>query len=218
MAHEALLDRVHKLLALATSPNVHEAAQAAARAQRLIAQHRLEAWLAPDSDPDPIIDAVEAPLEVSRRIRKWKVVLACALAEANGCVAYTRARGGEEAIVLVGRARDREAVGELWSWLVRRIEWLSATHGPGKPRQWHEAFRIGAVDAVVERLNAAEQEVRAEHSEGLVRIDVAAAAHRRALDRFVAERLGLGRGRAIRVDSRAWERGRAAGEALDLPE
>ena len=36
-----------------------------------------------------------------------------------------------EAIVLVGRGRDRELVVELWQWLVRRIEWLSATHGAG---------------------------------------------------------------------------------------
>ena len=41
----ALLDRVRKLLALAGSPNAHEAAAAAARAQALVARHQLEAWL-----------------------------------------------------------------------------------------------------------------------------------------------------------------------------
>lgn len=210
-----VLDRVRKLLALATSPNVHEAAAAAARAQRLIAEHRLEGWL-DASEADPIEDARDEPLEVARRLRRWKIVLACALADANGCVAYTATRGDEEAIVLVGRARDRAAVRELWDWLVKRIEWLSATHGPKKPRRWHEAFRVGVVDAVAERLQGATEEVRQEH--GLVRVDAAAQLHQQELDRFVAERLGLGKGRAIRVDARAWERGRAAGEDLDLPE
>lgn len=216
MASEAVLDRVRKLLALATSSNVHEAAAAAARAQRLIAQHRLEEWLAVEVDPDPIADGADEPLEIARRLRKWKVVLATALAEANGCVAYTAPRGAEEVIALIGRARDRAAVRELWDGLVKRIEWLSATHGPNRPRRWHEAFRIGAVDAVVERLRGVGAEVREEHGEGLVAIDAAAAAHRTALDRFVAERLSLGKGRAIRVDGRAWERGKAAGEGMDL--
>jgi hypothetical protein len=215
------LARVRKLLALATSPNPHEAALAAARAQALIEAHRLQAWLEAErreeEDPDPIVDAQGEPLEVGRRIRKWKVVLASTLAEANGCMAYTRGRGKEQAIVLVGRGRDRAAVVELWGWLVRRIEWLSATHGTGRDRQWHEAFRIGVVDAIAERLRAGNEEARAElDATALVVVEPAAAAHREALDR-VAEGLGLGAGRAVRVDARAWQRGKAAGGDVDLP-
>ena len=150
-ADPALLARVQKLLALASSPNVHEATSAAALAQTLIARHRLQAWLDAEqtaaADPDPITDARDTPLTTGKRLRKWKVVLAGALAGANNCVAYTLDRGKEEAIVLVGRGRDRDAVLALWTWLVTRIEWLSATHGAGQDRQWHEAFRIGCVDA-----------------------------------------------------------------------
>jgi hypothetical protein len=215
------LARVRKLLALATSPNPHEAALAAARAQALIEAHRLQAWLDAErreqEDPDPIVDAQGEPLEVGRRIRKWKVVLASTLAEANGCIAYTLDRGREQAIVLVGRARDRAAVVELWGWLVRRIEWLSATHGTGRDRQWHEAFRIGVVDAIAERLRAGNEEARAElDATALVVVEPAAAAHREALDR-AAEGLGLGAGRAVRVDARAWQRGKAAGGDVELP-
>jgi hypothetical protein len=165
------------------------------------------------------VDARDEPLEVGRRIRKWKVVLAAVLAEANDCIAYTleRGRGREQAIVLVGRGRDRAAVGELWGWLVKRIEWLSATHGVGRSRQWHEAFRIGVVDAIAARLVKSAQEVRAElDSTALVVVDPARAAHREALDR-VAEGLRLGAGRGVRVDARAWQRGRAAGGDVELP-
>jgi hypothetical protein len=216
-----MLTRVRKLLALATSPNVHEAAAAAALAQKLIAHHRLEAWLAAEQteadDPDPIVDARDTPLTVSKRMRTWKVVLACALAEANGCVAYTLERGRDQAIVLVGRGRDREAVLALWQWLVTRIEWLSANHGAGQDHKWHEAFRIGVVGAVADRLVQVQTEVRADFTEAaLVLVDPKARAHQEALDRFVGEHLRLGKGRGVRVDASAWRQGQRAGEALEL--
>ena len=86
MSHDPpLLDRVRKLLALATSPNIHEATAAAALAQTLIARHRLQTWLDADQtvadDPEPIEDARDTPLEASKRLRTWKTVLANALAE-----------------------------------------------------------------------------------------------------------------------------------------
>lgn len=222
MQPSPILDRVRKLLALAGSPNVHEAATAAAMAQALIARHRLDEWLAAEAgvaeDPDPITDGRDAPLEVGRRLRKWKVALAAALAEGNGCVAYTLDLGAERAICLVGRSRDRAAVAVLWEGLVKRVEWLSATHGAGRDRAWHEAFRIGAVDTIAERLSRVGAEVREAIGEGaLVRVDPREAAHRDALDRYVAERMRFGRGRALRVDASAWEQGRAAAERLELP-
>ena len=218
---QVMLDRVRKLLALASSPNAHEAAAAAALAQTLIARHRLQAWLdaeqAATDDAEPIEDARDAPLEASKRLRKWKVVLASALAEANGCMAYTLDRGKDQAIVLVGRARDRAAVLELWTWLVTRIEWLSATHGAGQDRQWHEAFRIGCVDTIAERLATVASEVRAEFgAAALVCVDPAVRAQREALERFVAERFKLGKGRGLRVDVDAWAEGLKAAAALDL--
>lgn len=219
-ADPALLSRVRKLLALAASPNVHEATTAAALAQTLIARHRLQGWLdavEAREDLDPITDARDTPLETSKRLRKWKVVLASALADANGCVAYTLARGKEEMIVLVGRARDRAAVLELWQWLVTRIELLSATHGAGQDRQWHEAFRIGCVDAVAEKLAGVAAEVRSELSEAaLVRVDPVAQAEKDALERFVNAHMKFGKGRGIRVDAWAWAAGRDAAAALEI--
>lgn len=219
---EKALDRVRKLLALATSPDVHEAATAAAQAQALITRHRLEQWLDAErdaaDDPDPIADATDTPLEVARKLRPWKVALACALADVNGCVAYTLDRGDTQAIALVGRARDRAAVETLWAWAVKRVEWLSATHGEGKSRKWHEAFRVGAVDVLARRLGEAAKGAR-EASTGaeLATIDRASAVHREALDRFVEERLGLRSGRGMRVDASAYARGRRAAEGMGLP-
>lgn len=217
-----LLDRVRKLLALSSSPNIHEAATAAALAQTLIARHRLQSWLdaeqAQAEDADPLTDGRDQPLELSKRLRKWKVVLACMLADANGCVAYTLVLGKDEAICVVGRNRDRQAVAALWTSLVSRIEWLSATHGAGQDRRWHEAFRVGVVAAVAEKLAAVAGEVRSELPQAaLVSVDPAALAHQRALERFVAERLKLGKGRGLRFDADPWAQGQKAGAHLEIP-
>lgn len=220
-ADPTLLSRVRKLLALAASPNVHEAATAASVAQTLIARHRLQGWLdaeaATADDPDPIVDARDTPLEASKRLRKWKVVLATALADVNGCVAYTLDRGKDQAIVLIGRGRDRDAVRALWDWLLVRVELLSATHGANHDKAWHEAFRIGCVDTIAQRLRHVAVEVRAELSEqALVRVDPAVQAEKEALEQFVASRMRFGKGRGIRVQADAWEAGRQAAEGLAL--
>ena len=222
MRPDGPLDRVRKLLALATSPNPNEAAAAMARAQALIDEHRLEVWLlaehAAAADPDPIVDAREEPLHVARRLRPWKVVLAASLADANGCVAYTCKRPQDEAIVLVGRGRDRAAVGALWDWLVPHVEWLSATHGAGRDRRWHEAFRIGVVEAVASRLRdgavAAKTDLPAT---ALAIVEPAQAAHQAALEQFVSEHLTVGKGRALRLDGRARRQGAAAADDLRIP-
>lgn len=220
----SLLERVEKLLALATSPNPHEAVTAARLAQALVSKHRLEAWLAARDgaavDPDPITDGREAPLEVGRRLRKWKRVLAAALAEVNGASAWVLEAGREERLCVIGRERDRAAVRALYLGLVKRIEWCSATAGQGRDRRWHEAFRIGVADAIAARLAEAEAEVapEIEAPEGaLVPYALDRAAEQAALEAFVRERFGPPRGGGVRVDARAYERGRDAGARLVLP-
>lgn len=222
-ANEApALRRVRKLLALANSPNPHEAAVAAARAQALIEQHRLQAWIEADTrakDPSAgIVDARDEPLERSKRLRKWKIALASVLAAHNGCFAYVLDDKQSRAIVLVGTASDRAAVAELYTWLSKRIAWLSATHGKGQARSWHKAFRLGVISAVGERLQAARTSAHQDLSEAaLAVVDPAEAAHRHALDQFVQDRIKLRQGRSIRVDAEAWQAGRAASEDLELP-
>ena len=222
VSRDKLLQRIRKLLALAGSPNAHEAAAAAARAQALIDEHRLHEWLEAaqeqEDDPDPITDAREEPLERSGRLRIWKVLLAVAIADENGCVAYTLKRGADESIVLVGRARDRVVVAELWRWLVQRIEWLSATEGAGESRKWHEAFRIGALDAVSKRLATQHTASAAKlDAAALVVVQPAIAAHRAALANFVSNNLRLGKGRGVRVERSAYAEGKAAAAGIVMP-
>lgn len=216
----AVLDRVRKLLALATSPNVHEAALAAARAQELIERHRLEGLLAAEAEAeaDPITDGRDEPLEVARRLRRWKGALAAGLAEANGCRAYTAEIGGKTHLLVAGRASDRAAILALWEWLVPRLEWLSATHGAGQPRDWHEAFRIGAAETIADRLRGAVSEARASlDSAALARIEPTASARAEAVERYSRETLRLRPGRSPPVNADGLVRGRIAGASVPLP-
>lgn len=215
---DPILDRVRKLLALATSPNVHEAAAAAARAQSLIERHRLEGLLLGQPEADPVTDGADSPLERARKLRTWRIVLAQALAEHAGCVAYSAETSQGQELRLVGRAADREAARVLWDWLVEQIQWLSATEGEGRSRAWHEAFRVGAVETIAERLRQARAGVReAMPVEALVRVDPLVVARARAVEDYVEDKLKLGKGRAIRVDARAWAKGREAAKGVALP-
>ena len=214
---QAVLEKVRKLLGLAQSPNVHEAAAAAARAQALIEEHRLQGLLDEEEEQEELTDGREAPLEVSRRLRRWKTVLATGLAKVNGCTAYTARIGKDTHLLLAGRDEDRQAAAAMWPWLVQQIEWLSATHGAGRDRSWHNAFRVGAAEVVARRLGEAQVEVhRALVTTELARVEPALEARQQAVDRFVEETLRLRAGRRVRVDAEGYERGRRAGGQMPL--
>ena len=226
-----LLGRVKKLLALSTSSNVHEAAAAAAAAQAMITRHQLEAVLeadraGDDDGTDPITDGSEAPLEIAKRPRRWRSALADGLARINGGVARSAERPDGTHLCFCGRQSDRAVTAALFEALSVRIEWLSASHGPGKPRQWHEAFRVGATDTIIERLLAPTDDDTAtagtsaddlNHRAALKRIEPIQAARQAAVDRFVAAHLRFGPGRGYRVDARGFASGRAAAAALPIP-
>ncbi len=221
MTSPPVLDRVRKLLALAGSPNVHEAAAAAAAAQTLIERHRLQALLdaVADDAANPVTDGRAAPLDTARKLRPWRVALAAGLARANGGVAYTAAVGDREVLLVAGRAPDRAAVAALFEALAKRIEWLSATHGAGRPRSWHEAFRVGAAETVVARLAAGSGEATAGFDDATqAQLAPARAAHDVAVEDFVSARLQLRPGRGLCVDARGFARGRVEGAGMVLPQ
>lgn len=227
---DTLLSRVKKLLALATSSNVHEAASAASAAQALINRHQLASLLAGHSaDPDdPITSGLEAPLEVAKRFRRWKLFLATGLAVENAGLAWTTDIGDETHLSFCGHRSDRAAMTAVWSSLVTRIEWLSASHGAGRTRQWHEAFRIGAAEEIVARIRAGEVVSSSSSSSALSAEDVPLtalalakaaplrAARVAAVAAFAQAKLPRDRGRSVLVDMRALKQGKAVAAALPL--
>jgi hypothetical protein len=232
-----VIDRVLKLLRLAESSNVHEAAVAAARAQALMERHRidaavLEAGEGPNAR-DPVRDEPDAPLESGTRLPRWRLMLATTLAELGGCRAYLRHQGDGRRLVLVGTRDDAAAVRTLHVHLVAELDRLTRTLGRGRGRRWCTGFRLGAVTTLCERLRAARRDARRQaqtdaarrladgESTALVRLGAGLQrleARQREVDTWMAEHLDLRqRGpRTVRADADGFERGRAAGHAVDL--
>lgn len=89
MPEPSIVERVRKLLALSTSPNVHEAAAAAAKAQELIERHRIDLALleleaAGETTPVGVRQDVVYTFSGMRAFG-WVLKLAQGIARANAC-------------------------------------------------------------------------------------------------------------------------------------
>jgi Protein of unknown function (DUF2786) len=228
-----VLERVRKLLALAESANEHEAANAAAAAQRLITAERLElADLEYESEAPPRLERQELDAPEGR-CRVWRELLAGAVAESNGCFSYVRhKRVGIPSVqrsqrMLLGSAGNVESAHYLYTYFCGEVERLAkqavmrrfpgglATRASGKthgPRAWAESFRLGAASACAER-------VRAAHLASLAFASTSALA---VIDReaiaLLAEIEAMNPEAAPRIEthSEAFGQGKEAGEAIDL--
>ncbi len=81
MTRERIIERVRKLLALSNSSNEHEAALAAAHAQRLLAEHNLAMSELEMQEEG----AGEVELQVARTVPKWLSSLFATVANAFDC-------------------------------------------------------------------------------------------------------------------------------------
>lgn len=223
------------LLRLATSDNAHEAAQAAARAQEIMARHEItEAMLSLDGavaeDDEDIEDfgkreggALYEP--EGKRLQSWRARLAVVVASANGCKAY---RSGMK-LHLIGRPSDCETVRYLFGFLGKETERLTDKHGRGMGQTWRANFAVGVVEGIQTALKVMNQrladELRAAatSSTALVRVNqalVKVEQKRDAVEVWTREKSGLGlrvrpSGR-MRYDRDARTQGREQGERIPL--
>lgn len=236
-----ILGTVTKLLRAAelnkvTSPE--EAANAMARAQRLIDENNLsEALLAYDgqqTEPDePIVDfyAKGAPLDDAspNKLVRWKAALATTIAVHNGCRVWVS--GG--VFHLVGRPRDADTTRYMYALVAGETERLVKREGQGCGRTWKNNYRLGVVDTIVRRLAASRRQFEEEQrqaagstSTALVRINSALMVTNRKgaeADDFMfssnmkvklsRRKAPLSQGRQI---NEARQAGRAAGEKINL--
>lgn len=161
------ISKATRLLRLAKSDNMHEAASAAAKAQAIIDKYKIGA-IALEMGEDhktpvntePIINfGDEAVLDRGKAyISSWRIRLAATIAHANQCRIYLRG----PAINLVGRPSDAETVRYLYAWLSNETDRLASLHGKGYGKVWSNNFRLGVVDALKEKLEAERIDTRSE--------------------------------------------------------
>lgn len=240
-ANDAVLAKVRKLLALAgnRSATEGEAAAAAAAAQRLIEQHRLDAAMLDDVATPPADEPIGVdhdPLDASMKSRvAWRGTLAQGIANANGCRIFWHA--GRQ-LRVIGAASRVAAVRTLYAWLVREVERLGAEAARGQGRSYAHAWRIGCAARLSERLGEAaragarEAKVQAverlassnggDTSAALVRVEralarVDSATESARVDAWTRDNFKLKAGRRAKVsDGRGYADGRAAGDQIRL--
>jgi hypothetical protein len=219
MADERIIERVKRLLALSTSSNVNEAANAAAKAQELMTRHRIEAaelHASSGNASEPIDD--EVAFETKSTI-PWRTNLIAGIARPNGCEVYTqRNRRDGVSVHLLGSKSSVSAVTYLYAYLSREVDRLAHEEGRSgnRTRSWLRDFRLGAVAEISRRLAEASEATTETYvdsnSSALAIIDDEA---RRLADKVDA--LGLKDGRAAQVNDRsAFVSGMDAGSTVRI--
>jgi hypothetical protein len=171
-ADERIIEKLKKLLALATSDNIHEAAAAAAKAQELIERYRIDRALLEGDEKetragdDPIATTVLHRFNGSR-VMTWILNLAISLGEQNAVAVYY-SNAYPATIEGAGTERDLATVAYMVQYLIREVERLlkdavklhRREHGFPPGRTWANSFRNGAVATIADRLARAKEETR----------------------------------------------------------
>lgn len=239
MTTDEIIDKIAKLLRLSKSPNVNEAALAAAKAQEMMDKYRIDAAAVDvngdgQKNPDePIEDYTKTePLDkLGRKGASWKSILAGGLGRVNNCRSYRSWARNEhgayhQVLGIVGRKSDVQVVRYMYQYLVREIDRLTKELAHGNGRSFCNAFRLGAVATVRERLQEAkaktEREMReqAETMQARIRVEKALVRvdnQKLEVDIWVRRHLHLGSGRRVNYSSgHGYVAGRQAGHSIRL--
>jgi hypothetical protein len=221
-AIDAVIAKVRKLRNLATSANVHEAATAAALADKLIQEHGLaEAQLEADGQEpgEKAEEATDPTISWHGQVPAWQSCLASFLARHYDCAPY-RTHGRDsygkryEAQRVVGRPSDVATLRYMLAWLVAEIERLAQLEPKGMGRSYYNAYRMGAVAGVRSSMTAAKDAARTQAtSAALVVFDNRQALAEAAL-KATHDDLKAGRSRGTVGDVMGFNRGQAAGKQI----
>jgi uncharacterized protein DUF2786 len=179
-----LIAKIQKLRALAQSANVHEAAAAAAAAEKLIQEHSLseaELEVGAAGLDDPVL-CEEAAVLPGRKLATWQTQLLVVLCQSYQCSGFYRrsvARNGalrsEEPgsrFMAYGRKQDVEMLRYQFAWFSAEVTRLALKFGQGQGRTYANSFRLGAVQAISASLFEARRAARNQaSSQALVLVD-----------------------------------------------
>jgi len=168
-----ILEKIKRLLALAGSDNVHEAALAAKTAQKLMARHNIETaalTVMYDCERETQIEIEEEVLAAvsGKRLAAWKTALCATVARLNGCSAYSQWFAGDQRVVFVGTRSDSKAACYISTWLISEIDRLTKLERAKRGTQgrgYYHSFRLGAAHEIARRLKEANRDAAEESRE-----------------------------------------------------
>ena len=174
---QTVVDKVQKLLALTTSSNAGEAANAARAANKLIDQYRLsQADLEVSGQAEEPLEEDEGHIYQTGKITLWKHTLVSELAKHYGLSYWMKCTypTGRKvtAFKLVGRKSDIAVAKYMFSWLLLECQRLSDLYVKGEGRVRIASYCLGFVNGVTEQLANSRAEVKKEASNNaIVKLD-----------------------------------------------
>lgn len=157
METNPIIEKIRKLLALANSSNEHEAALAAAHAQRLLSEHNLAmADIEAERNPQSA-DKVEA--QVSKILPKWVRHLSAGICSAFDCQAIHHPVQGK--MTFIGVGADVQIAAYTFAYLDKTIRRLCSNYMkhnvssniPNRHRELkRQSYYLGAVSTINSRL------------------------------------------------------------------
>lgn len=216
MTLEEAMKKASKLLKLSESSNANEAALAAGMAQKILSKYNIDRATLSLDDKGGFIEDIkkgETLEDGGGRLASWKSMLASKIARVNSCRVYLTG----SSIGIVGRDTDIGKVRYFYAFLSLEIEKLVKIQAKGQGRSFATSFRIGAVEAIGEKLQEASKLAEKEAREstvneaGLVLVNRALAKMReddQAVDQWMRDNMNLGTRRSSYSGNDA---GRAAG-------
>jgi hypothetical protein len=152
-----IIDKIQKLLRLAESASVHEAAVAAAQATRLMAIHRIAAAEVEEHDAAEEEPLDEFTVETSKR-STWRWDLLWAVCGPAGCRPWAQGDARHVRYLIYGPRAAADTARYQYLLAAKAIERELASRrkaGEIVGRSECHAFRMGAIDEIARRLKQA---------------------------------------------------------------
>ena len=154
---EKVIEKIQKLLALSASSNEHEAALAAAHAQRLLALHNLRMSDIDTASPPDQADSIEVPAATT--LPKWSGWLATSVASSCSC-RVIHVKGARPHLVFIGVGQDVEVASYTYQVLEKTIRRLAKAYLQGRDdldnptvrERARRSYYLGAARAVGQTL------------------------------------------------------------------
>lgn len=219
MTRERIIERVRKLLALSNSSNEHEAALAAAHAQRLLAEHNLAMSELEMQEEG----AGEVELKVAKTVPKWLSSLFATVANAFDCFPIVTTNQEHSRLRFIGVGEDPGVAACTLQYLIKELRRLASGYlsslelrdaglSATDRQRIRTSYLLGGVHGVRQAM-AAQKAQTPTTSKALV--PVKDALIRQYREEHVGE-LRTRRSRSSTVVSEAFHQGRQDGASLQL--
>lgn len=222
---EAVLRRVHKLLAIAGDDraNAGEAAAAASQAEKIMRKYQIDhadvvsaSMSRDDSFDEQDIGGTMNPSARSSSTTTWSGMLSLAVARLNDCKSsWARSPALGVRIRYSGYKSDTQVA--LWTHLYIVNQMVSALRRHqkeyGSDRQSSERFRKGFIIAVVGNINRAIDEKKTEMAQAVSSRELVVIKSQAVAERFGEQKV---RNSRFRHGGDSFDRGHAEGKKVDL--